>query len=184
MQDGHGVQEQDRQGVPDSLRAALATGAWRRVDGVRLAALATLGAVLDVTTTAAFVTAGLATEANALAAAGFEHGLAGGLAVFLATQGVVLVVAWLSLGPISTFVAAYAVVTIGVGGGLANAWLVATGDPLLGGLPLAVRYVLPAVAAVPVGALAVARRHDEPAWAEVAPVAAALVGGEVVVVLA
>jgi hypothetical protein len=72
-----------------------------------LPALATLAVVADAVTTSAFLSAGVGTEQNGLLVAGLEHGLSGGALVFVATQGVLLAVAWLALGAVSTYVAVY-----------------------------------------------------------------------------
>jgi len=66
--------------------------------GGLLAVLATLAVISDAVTTAAFVSAGVGNERNTLLVAGLEHGVTGGVLVFVVTQGLLLAAAWLSLG--------------------------------------------------------------------------------------
>ena len=146
----------------------------------RLALLATLAVLADAVTTAAFLAADAGSEQNSLLLAGLEHGLSGGALVFLLTEGLLLAVAWSSFGAVSTYVAVYLVVTMGLGGGLNNAVLLLTGDALLAPLGPPSTYLVPPVAATLVGTLAVLRLHRDPRWGLVVPVAGVLLVGEVV----
>lgn len=100
--------------------------------------------------------------------------------MFVATQGLLLAVAWLSLAPVSTFVAVYPVGTMGVGGGLANAVLLLPGESLLAPLGPTWSYLGPPVLASVVGIAVVEHRHDDVDWPVIAAVVAALLGGEAV----
>lgn len=155
-----------------------------RVSGGPLAVLATLAVTADAVTTAAFLSAGVGNEGNGLLVAGLEHGVTGGALVFVGTQGVLLAVAWLAFGAVSTYVAAYLVVTMGIGGGLNNAVLLLAGDSLLAPLGSTWGYLGPPVVATVVGIVTVWRRHDDPGWRAVVAVAGVLLCGEVVSLVA
>lgn len=165
-------------------RPGVAAGGDGPVDEIdrhrQLAVLATLAVLADAVTTAAFLDAGAGSEQNGLLVAGLEFGLSGGALVFLLTQGLLLAVAWRSFGAVSTYVAAYLVVAMGLGGGLNNAVLLLTGQALLAPLGPASTYLAPPVAATVVGTVAVGRLHRDPRWGLVGPVAAVLLTGEIV----
>lgn len=153
---------------------------WIDASGSRLPVLATLAVVADVVTTAAFLAAGVGTEGNGLLVAGLEHGILGGAVVFVATQGVLLAVAVLAVGAVSTYVATYLVVTMGLGGGLNNAVLLLTGESLLAPLGPGWAYLGPPGVATVAGIGTVWRRHDDRRWRTVVAVAVVLLGGEVI----
>lgn len=145
-----------------------------------LPVLATIAVAVDAVTTAAVIAAGVAREQNSLLVAGLEYGLSGGALVFVLTQGLLLAVAWLSLGAVSTYVAVYLIITMGLGGGLSNAILVLTGESMLAPLGASTAYLGPAGVATLVGIGAVRRRHNEPSWGLVIAVAGALLVGEII----
>lgn len=157
-------------------------GAFDRIDEhwCGLPVLATVAVVADAVTTAAFLVAGAGSEQNSLLVAGLEYGLSGGALVFGITQGLLLAVAWLSRGAVSTYVAVYLVVTMGLGGGLNNAILLLTGESLLAPLSSTSAYLGPPVVATVVGTVAVLRLHRDPSWELVVPVAAVLLVGEII----
>jgi len=156
-------------------------GGFDRIDGHRwLPVLATVAVVSDAVTTAAFLSAGVGSERNSLLLAGLEHGFSGAGLVFVVTQGLLLAVAWLRFGAVSTYVAVYLVVTMGLGGGLNNAVLLLTGEPLLAPLGPASAYLVPPGVAAVAGTVAVLRLHSDPRWGLVLVVAGALLVGEMV----
>lgn len=146
----------------------------------RLPVLATGAVTADAVTTAAFVSAGVGSEQNSLLVAGLEYGLSGGALVFVITQGLLLAVAWLSFGAVSTYVAVYLVITMGLGGGLSNAMLLLTGESLLAPLDPASAYLGPPSVATVVGTVAVMRLHSDPRWGLVIAVAGVLLVGEII----
>lgn len=157
-------------------------GAFNGIDRLWgwLPVLATVAVVADGATTAAFLSTGVGSEQNSLLVAGLEYGLSGGALVFVITQGLLLAVAWLSFGAVSTYVAVYLVITMGLGGGLNNAILLLTGESLLAPLGSTSAYLGPPGVATVVGTVAVMRHHSDPRWGLVIAVAGVILLGEIV----
>lgn len=146
----------------------------------QLPLLATVAVVADAVTTAAFLSEGLANEQNNLLVAGLEYGVSGGALMFVMTQGILLAMAWLSLGAVSTYIAVYLVITMGLGGGLNNALLLLTGESLLAPLGSTLAYLGPPCVATVVCTTVVNRLHSDPRWSLVIAVAGILLVGEII----
>lgn len=159
----------------DNLRS----GTWRRVDGGWLAALATISVVLDAVTTYWILANPGYVEFNGVVADVVGGSPLVGAGYLLVQGGVLVVAAWLTLGWVSTYCAAFSVLVHGIFGGLSNLLLFATGGGLYGIVVPAGRtgYLLADLASLVV-ALAVAVRVDgRPRGVEVALLAGLFLGG-------
>jgi hypothetical protein len=156
-----------------SAVAAVREGSWRRVDGGPVAALAAAAVAGDVLTTAHVLYAPDYWEGNQVLARFAETDPAVALAAFVCSSGLLLAVAWLSFGWLSTAVAGLLVVSMGAGA-VNNLLLFATGTSLYARLGLdrdvAIHLLAPLLGVV-LG-VAVARRRGRLPWGEVAAVVA------------
>jgi len=133
----------DRTDGPTGVLAALRSGGWRRVATGPAWAPAALAALADVATTYVVLTSPEYVEFNATVAGAADVPTA--MAYFVLLNAGYLSLATLDLGWLSTAAAAYLVAVMGVGGGLNNLVLFATGTApveLVDG-PLLVGTVIP-----------------------------------------
>lgn len=156
--------------------AAVRDGSWRRIAGGPLPSLALLAVAGDVLTTAHVLYSPDYWEGNKVLARLAETDPAVALAVFVGFSGLLLAVAWLSLGWLSTAVAGLLVVSMGAGA-TNNLLLFATGTalyPRLGVSHAVAIHLLAPLFGVALGT-AVARRRGPLPAAEVATVLAGTV---------
>lgn len=163
--------------MPSNAREAFREGTWCSPRPNRLAVLALLAALFDL------ATAAVVSDGGGVSAAGHEWDPLVAVIVLVVGKLLLLAVAWLSFGPVSTYVAVYVVVTMGFyGGGVAALELLTTVSPYAA-LSASARYLLAPVVAIPVGVIAVDVVHEDPPWVEVGLVATALLLAEADIVL-